>query len=348
MAINYNDTRLLLAALEQSFAPQTLLRDVFFPNVVTSPSRVIDIEYKKGGRKLAPFVAKGNGGVNVARTGSTIKSYEPPMMAPKRPITVDNIDQRAFGEPMFSTVTPEQRALQLRAADMKELVDMSVRRMEWMCAQLLISGTFDVNGYSDDGKTYLVDTVTLDWTQHDTLTGTDTWEHVAADIYGNMQDMSQAVSRASGQTPTVGLCSYATANYIMQNTAVKDWLLRPKENLSLMSIAPRIVSPGVLRIGIIESLNLEVYAYDGIYVDDAGATKQYIPDDYFIIGVPGRGRQMFGSVTQLEAGGWKSYQGAYVPKVWGDVGQDVEQIRVASKGIPVPEFIDDWYTMKVK
>jgi hypothetical protein len=37
-----------------------------------------------------------------------------------------------------------------------------------------------------------------------------------------------------------------------------------------------------------------------------------------------------------------------VPKVWSDVGSDVQEIRVASKGIPLPEFVDDWYTYKVK
>jgi len=348
MSINLNDTRIMLAALEQSYPPQTLLRDTFFPNMVTSASELIDIEYKKGGRRLAPFISSG-GGVNVERTGSEVKSYKPPMMAPKRPTTVQNINQRAFGEPVYSSVSPEQRAAFLRATDLKELREMCTRRMEWMCAQLLVFGTFNVVGYSDDGKTSKTDTVTLDWTQKDTLTDTDTWDHAAADIYGNLQDASQTVSRNSGSTPEIGICSNKTGRYLLDNTAIKDWLLRPRENISLMSIAPRIVQPGITRIGIIESINLEIYAYDGIYVDDSGATQQFIPDDYFIMGVPGRGRQMFGAVTQLEQDQvWRSYQGAYVPKVWGDVGSDVQEVRVASRGIPVPEFIDDWYTLKVK
>ena len=349
MAINYNDTRLLMAALKQSYKPQTLFRDTFFPTVKVFNSKLVDIEYKKGGRKLAPFVAKGVGGVNVARSGSNIKSYEPPMIAPKRTVTVENLENRGFGEDLFSEVTPEQRAMILRGEDMAELMDMNIRRMEWMCAQLMLFGTFNIYGYSDDGETYLADTVTLDWTQKDTLTEAgDIWSNTSADIYGNLQDMSQTVSRNSGAVPTVGLCSFKTSNYILNNTSLLNWMLRPRENMSLMNIAPRITSPGVMRIGIIESLNLELYAYDAIYTDDSGATQQFLPDDYFIMGVPGRGKQLFGAITQRENGAWKTYAGAYVPKVWGDDGKDKEEIRVASKGLPIPEFIDDWYTMKVK
>jgi len=349
MSIGFNDTRTMLAALERTKAPSTLLRDTFFPNVQTFPTRMVDIEYRKGGTPLAPFVVKGTGGVNMARAGSEMRSYEPPMSAPKRPISVEHIEQRAFGEPVYSTQTPEQRAAALRAKDLEELRDMNTRLMEWMCAQLLITGSFAAKGYSDDGKTYLVNTLTLDWTQKMTLTGEDTWNNPGADIYGNLQDASRIVSEASGMVPAVAIGDFNVIKYLIGNASMQNWLLRPKENLSLMSISPRIQSPEVIRVGIVESLNLEIYAYNATYTDHAGVTQKYIPSDHIIIGVPGRGKQLFGAVTQLEQDGvWRTYQGANVPKVWSDVGSDVQEIRVASKGIPLPEFVDDWYTYKVK
>ena len=42
----------------------------------------------------------------------------------------------------------------------------------------------------------------------------------------------------------------------------------------------------------------------------------------------------------------RTYEGKNVPKVWSDINNDVQKIRVASKGVPKPEFIDDWYTLK--
>lgn len=350
MAININDTQMLLAALEQTFPPQTLFRDTFFPNMPTFPTKTVLMDYRKGSRTLAPFVSRHGGSVNVNRNGFSTKEYEPPMMAPARPTTNADVEGRAFGENVFSTRTPEQRAMELRAKDMADMIDMITRRTEWMCAQLMLFGKFDVAGYADDGKTTLVDTVTYaDWTQKLTLTGTDLWTATAtADPYSNLEEMSQTISRNSGRTPDVAICSYATKNKILNNAKILDVLKIPdRQNLSLMSIAPRITAPGVTRVGIIESLNLELYAYDGIYQDDAGAVQQYIPDGYVIMGVSGRGSQLFGAVTQLEEDGVRrTYEGKYVPKIWNEVGDDVQMLRVASKCVPKPEFIDDWYTLK--
>ncbi|MGL5512653.1 MAG: major capsid protein, partial [Sporomusa sp.] len=84
MAIDINDTRTMLAALERSFPPTTLLRDTFFPNLQTFVTETVDIDYRKGGRQLSPFVTGDSSGVNVKRTGYDTKNYKPPMMMPKR------------------------------------------------------------------------------------------------------------------------------------------------------------------------------------------------------------------------------------------------------------------------
>lgn len=349
MTVDLNQTRTLLAALEQSYPPSTLLRDTFFPNPLTFITEEVDIEYKKGNRAMAPFVTSGSSGVNMARTGSTMKSYKPPKMMPKRPISIENLNKRGFGEELYSTRTAAQREAELRARDMAELIDMNTRRIEWMCAQLLTLGAFTAKGYSDDGVTYVEDTFTLDWSQKDTLTGGDTWDNAGADIYGDFKFMSQTVSTASGMVPSVAKMSFKTADYLLNNTALKAFLMTPRENLSLLSIKPQIVSPQVIRVGMIESLNLEIYAYNGLYLDDDGVTKQYIPDDYCIVGVPGRGKQLFGAITQMDNDEvFRTYEGRNVPKVWSEKGKDVRQIRVASACVPIPETVDDWYTLKVK
>ncbi|HWR07758.1 major capsid protein [Sporomusa sp.] len=347
--MDINNTYALLQALAQAFPPQTLFRDTFFPDVKTFVTKTVLMDYKKGNRKMAPFVSKGSGGVNVGRSGFSTKEYEPPMMAPQRPTTNEDVENRAFGENVFSAITPEQRAQELRAQDMADLIDMNIRRVEWMCSQLMLHGQFEVAGYADDGETVIIDTVTYpDWTQKLTLTGPDMWTNPNADIYGVMEDMSQTVSRNSGRVPEVAIGSYKTCQKIIQNASILQYLMIPNaQNMSLMSFQPRIISPGVRRMGFIQSLNLEIFAYDGIYEDAAGNTPQYIPDGYFIMGVSGRGSQLFGAVNQLEQDGVRrTYQGANVPKVWNETGKDVQMIRVASKCVPKPEFIDDWYTLK--
>jgi hypothetical protein len=350
MALDINQTQTLLAALERSYPPQTLFRDTFFPNIVTFPTKSVLMDYRKGNRQLAPFVLKGGSGVNVDRVGFSTKEYEPPMTAPQRPTTVRDLESRGFGENVFSTQTPAQRDMITRAKDMADLADMNARTMEWMSSQLMVYGGFTAAGYADDGKTQIVDTVTYaDWTQKLTLTGTDLWSSSTADVYGQLETASQTVARNSGMLPSVGIMSYKTKNTFMNNASIRDILLIPsRDNLALMSLAPRITAPGVVRIGFIESLNLELYAYDGIYQDSTGAIQQYLPDGYVIVGVTGRGSQLFGAITQLESDDvYRTYQGANVPKVWSEQGKDAKMLRVASKGVPKPEFVDDWYTLKV-
>ncbi|WP_196603305.1 major capsid protein [Pectinatus haikarae] len=349
MGLDINSTYTLLQALEESYPPQTLFRDTFFPNENTFNTPTVLIDYRKGSRELAPFIVKNGSGVTMQRTGFQTKQYEPPMMAPQRPTTIKDIENRSFGENVFSVQTPAQRALVLRAKDMAELQDMNVRRIEWMCAQLMLYGEFNVTGYADDGKTALVDTVTFaDWTQKLTLSGTDCWSATTGTPYSVMQDMSKTIARNSGKIPDIGICSFKTADAIIENSEMLKYLSIPnRDNLTLMQFQPRITAPGVMFYGFISSLNLQIWAYDGVYDDGTGTLQQYIPDGYFIMGVRGRGSQLFGAVTQLEQDNvYRTYEGKNVPKVWSEVGKDTQLIRVASKCVPKPEFIDDWYTVK--
>ncbi len=349
MTFNINDTYTMLMALEQNYAPNTLFLDTFFPNTQTFPTEHVLIDYRKGKRRISPFITRGGSSVNVERVGFATKEYTAPMMAPSRPLTSEDLNDRSFGENVFTTRTPEQRAMEIRAKDLTDLRDMNIRRREWMASQLMLYGSYTINGYADDGKNVVVDTFTIpEWTQKLTNSGTDVWSDASADIYGQLETMQKTISRNSGRNPNVALGSYATMKYFIANTGIKSALMVPnRDNLTLMSIAPTITSPGVKRFGYIQALNLEIYAYDGIYEDDNGVIQQYLPDGYFIMGVSGRGTQLFGAVTQLEQdGNFRTYEGKDVPKLWSVPGDDAQTLRLASRSVIKPEFVDDWYTLK--
>ena len=66
MAIDFSNTFALMQTLEKSKAPASFLLDTFFPVTLTpSVQNYIAVEYRKGGRRLAPFVVKGARGVNL-------------------------------------------------------------------------------------------------------------------------------------------------------------------------------------------------------------------------------------------------------------------------------------------
>ena len=80
MPINIDDTRTLLQAIERTNPPTTTLIDTFFPAVKTFLTNTVDMEYRKGGRRMAPFVVPGSKGVNMSRNGSQIRSYKAPLI----------------------------------------------------------------------------------------------------------------------------------------------------------------------------------------------------------------------------------------------------------------------------
>ena len=346
----YIDTLTLLDAIDRAYKPTTFFRDTFFPKEETFASSKVLVDYRKGSRKMAPFVSRKGGHINVGRNGFSTREYEPPMMAPSRVTTFQDIMNRGFGEHVESRKTPEERAIELLAKDVSELIDMNTRRIEWMCAQTMLYAGFTAKGTTDDGAVELEDTVSFgEFTQKKTLSGEDTWDKPTADIYGCMTDMYWTIAKNSGRTADVLITTSKTLGYMLKNDDILKYLLRPKEQLNIATIAPKITMDMVTNFGVIPGLNnLQIYGYDGVYEDDTGTLQAYIPDGYVIMGRTGTGSQVFGAITQVEEmdGKFHTYEGAYVPKIWTDVGGDSQQIRMASKCIPKPDCIDDWFTLK--
>lgn len=350
MALNLNDTRTLLGVINRAFPPNPVLIDIFFPNAVTYASEYIDVDYKKGGRSMAPFVVPGSKGVVMARDDFETRSYKAPLMRPKRVLTADQLRKRMPGESVISSRTAEERAAEYRSEDIADLTNMCVRRENYIGAKLLIDGQYTIEGLADDGTTKKIDTISFNFTQKQTLSGIDAWDNEASDAFGNLQEASKTVRRNSGMIPTVAICSEATAALMLKNKSIYDKMLIPsRDTAALMSFTPRLQNPELGRFGRIDALSLDLYTYEGVYSDDAGKLQQYIPDNYIIIGVPGRGRRLYGAVTQVEPDlNFHTYEGRYVPKVTVDMGNDTCEVAISSRCLIVPESIDDWYVIKIK
>lgn len=101
MAFDFLTTVNLLQVVQGLDRPASFLRDRYFPtNAATdifSTNKVL-AEYRDGSKKLAPFVAPRVGGVTMTRKGFEMVEYEPPKVAPRRVMTLDDLDRRGFGE----------------------------------------------------------------------------------------------------------------------------------------------------------------------------------------------------------------------------------------------------------
>lgn len=189
----FKDTYTLMQAMDRMKQPSSFLVDTFFPVVPpTAVTSKIAVEYRKGARKLAPFVIPGTNGVNTSRTGSKIDLYEPPMMGPRRVLSAEELMVRQFGEDVYSTRTPEQRANDILAKDLVELQNMVINRKNKMAADILLTGQCEIEGYAADGQVAKTDTIKFeDWTQK--LEPTTKWDQANADIYGDLAEMSNSI-----------------------------------------------------------------------------------------------------------------------------------------------------------
>lgn len=349
----FKDTYTMMQALERIKPPASFLVDTFFPVIpATAMTTKIGVEYRKGARRLAPFIVSGTGagagGVNIAREGSKIDWYEPPMMGPRRVLSPEDVSGRAFGEGIYSSQTPAQRATQILAKDLVDLQGMIVNRKNKMAADILLTGKCEINGYASDGEVVKVDTVEFsDWTQK--ITPSTTWEKAGAKIYGDIKGLSEKIQENAGMVPTVAICGRNIMDYILDNEEIMKYMaIFNNNNLSLMSFQPRITAPQVMFMGRIMSLNLELYSYMETYTDESGAIKGFIGDDDVIIGIPHRGKQLHGAVTIVEGKSFETYAGNYVPCYRANENDNTVSLAMYSRCVLVPETVDDWGVIKAK
>lgn len=170
--ISIYDPRTMGKLVERMPKVQTFIKSTFFRNVETFDTQKIDVDFKKGNRQLAPFVHKKIGGVTIDNEGYETNTYEPPLVAPNKITTVDDILKRTPGESLYGGKSPNQRAVEKMQRDFTELDEMITRREEWMCCQALFTGKIPI--LDKDGKELQAE-IDFQFTNKLTLSGANAW-----------------------------------------------------------------------------------------------------------------------------------------------------------------------------
>lgn len=350
MPILLTETRTMMQAIDLIMPAKVFFRDVFFPDVRTFVTEKVDVDYRKGKRKMAPFVARKSGGITMDRQGFRTDTYTTPYIAPQRVMTKDDIGNRLLGENIYSTRTPAQRAQELLAMDLVELEDMITRREEWVCREILLTGAVTLKGWIDKigGTEYVEDTIDYGFTNHDTLAGADAWDQDTSDKHGDLKRIRLAVVQKTGQNPNIVVMASNVAELFINDTKIQAMF--DNRRMTIGTIEPRVQNDGLTYMGTLTDLGLEIYSYDEWFVDDDGSEKALLPDDYLIMGRRGLGSRLYGAVTQIEESDrdFHTYEGTRIPRAWTDVNNDMKMLRVASRPLPKPDDVDSWYTLKVK
>ncbi|WP_163538298.1 major capsid protein [Gracilibacillus sp. YIM 98692] len=343
MAINTYDTRIMLPAIESMMPVRTFLKDTFFSNVNTFTSEHVDIDYYKGRRKMAPFVSPRIEGKVMDRQGFTTKTFKPASVKPQRIITGDDINKRSIGEHIYSPKSPDERAAEMLAKDLSELDESITRREEWMAAQILFTGKVDMVGEGVNA------TLDFDFTNSETLSGTDLWSDPDSDPYKNLKNWRLSVIQKSGLTPDTVIMASDVVDEFVNNTAMQNLL--DNRRIQMGQIDPRTLPNGVTFIGTLTALGLDIYSYDEWYYDEEEDTeKSMVPSGNVFVGSSrARSSMLYGAVTLTNSrtNNFTTYEGSRIPDSWIQKDPAARFLQVHSRPLPVPHEVDSWYVAKV-
>lgn len=345
MAFNYYDTHTLLASVQALPPLHTFLLDRYFPTNAASDifaTTDVLVEYKKGSKKAAPFVAPRKGGVTILRDGYTMKRFTPSYIAPKRPLTIDDLQKRGFGEALYTNLTPEQRQGVIMLGDLDELRAMNLRRKEAMAAEVIFTNGCIMHEYVDDLKNFEEKEVRFyDGEKNPAVyTPASKWDTSEASGKQMLADIAAMIKMLTsrGLPATEVLVAPDVADVILAN----EWIakLLDNRNYQIGGVDPALLPSGVAKIARlnIKGRMIDFLSYDETYTEVDGTVKSFIPAGMIAVGAPAAGRTVYGAITQTEQADreFHTYTGMEVPKFTCNTDTDVREVRLATAPLCMP------------
>lgn len=353
MALNFYETHNLLMAVQELKPARTFLRDRYFPtNDATDIFSTNDVlvEYRDGNKKLAPFVAPRKGGVTILRKGYTMERFTPPNIAPRRTLTLDDLNKKGFGEALFSTLTPAQRQFTMLMKDTEEMGELITRREEAMAAETLLTNGCVMKHIADDVS--LEDEKEIRFYNGENnpsvYTPATPWEETGAKVIEDMAAMIRMLTYR-GLPATDLLVAPDVAAIILHDEIIQKLL--DIKNYNLGGVDPVLLPAGAAKIARLNIYGrmIDILSYDETYEDEDGNVKQFIPAGHVIMTAPACGRTLYGAVSQIEQtdGEFHTYPARRVPKYISDATGNTRTLTLTSCPLLIPNNKNAWVTAKV-
>jgi hypothetical protein len=329
-------TAKLVQVVPNLMRSQKFLLDRFFPNIVEADTEEIAIDIEVGLRRMSPFVSPLMQGKLVEARGFRTDRFRPAYVKDKRVPDLRRPVRRQMGERIGGgDLTAGEREMINVQYEMEDQVDMIDRRLEWMAAQVLATGTVTVAG--EGYPTTLVD-FGRDPTLTTALTGSDRWGQTLnaqsrdVNIVGQLTDFQSRVLKGSGATTTDIVFTPGAWKKFLMAEGPQGQIYYPRMGeAGAINIGTNVQRGGV-DMGHFGQFNL--WLYNDWYIDDNGVQQPMIPDGYIIMSGPDMmGTRAFGMIMDPAF----NYQPmAYAPKTWleNDPGQRFMLMQSAPLVIP--------------
>ena len=354
MAIDIYKTKTMLAAVRQMTPVTSFLRDRYFPTGSGDmfPTEEVLVEFKDAsGNKLAPVVLPRKGSISVERDGYSTHKMVPPLVAPERPLTIDDLNQKGFGEDLFSDRTPAERQADILLQDLQDMDELHTNREEYIAAQCMFNNGYVLRQYADkygegeykeyemkfysEGSNPAIYTPGVKW-------GEDTSDKLA-DLYQMIRMLTTV-----GNAATEVLLGADAAESLLDDEKLHKLL--DLNNYRIGAIEPMALPQGAARLGRlnVRGRMIDLLTYDGTYVDEEdGTVNPYVPAKQICVTAPNAGRGLYGAVSQIEQsdGQWHSYMGRRVPRYWAE--KNARSLTVSSRPLLIPRTKNPFITATV-
>ena len=330
----------LIAGMEGVAPPQTFLNTTFFPKTQFFIGRFCQVDSRKARRLLAPVVKRGQPGRVVSREAITTKFFDVPEVKPARTTTASELDERSFGESTYSRKTASERFADLVVADLLELTDAVIRRVEQMSSSLLFEGSISYLLDSGETETLAYGTVAP------TIPATK-WDQANSDPLGDLQSATNAIVANSGLLPDTLVLGASVMSVFLSHPKVLDTL--NKLNVTLGDIRPsKPQAPGTAQfVARTYRPFLDVYGYSEAYESETapGTLVPMVPDKSALLGCSASpATTAYGSITQTEQDGRiQTYADVkYVPRQLSVPREDYHEVRISCRPCLIPYDLASW------
>ncbi len=140
------DTNTLIQVVRNLKTPSSWLLDKFFPNETRSDSEEVSIDVDVGKRRMSPFVSPLVEGKLVEQRRYQTNTFKPAYIKDKRAPDLRRPVRRAIGERIGGSMTGAEREMANLEWEINDQMEMLTRRLEWMAASALTTGTVLIQG----------------------------------------------------------------------------------------------------------------------------------------------------------------------------------------------------------
>lgn len=324
------DTNTLVALVPNLMTSQNFLLDTFFSAIVDPQSEKISIDVDVGLRRMAPFVSPLVEGAFVEQRRYQTNEFKPAYVKDKRAPDLRKPIRRQIGERIGGGgITPVEREMANLQFEMEDQTDMINRRMEWMAANELMTGTVVVQGAGFPA-------VTVDFGRAAnlsvTLAGAARWGQANISPAASIEDWQVRVLKASGATVTDIIFTTTPYQLFLADPLVKGSVFYPS-----LGQSGNILNPGaqIQKGAVLKGYwgQYRIWLYNDWFINPANNVETPMLADGSVImsGPMLMGNRAFGMIWDPT----HNYQALpYAPKTW--IREDPAQRLMMMQSAPLP------------